>query len=321
MNEQTRLAERTPPKISVMVPTYCPDPVFLRHALGSVLAQDPGMEMMEIEVVDDASPSNELEHIVMELGAGRVRVFRQDRNLGLAANWNSCIERARGEWIHILHQDDWVHPSFYRALRDGLEQPDVGIAFCRHAFIDAADRVTGVSDLERTSPGVVEDFLKRIASGQRIQFSSALLRRSACLEVGGFSASLSFALDWEMWVRLASRYAVWFEPSVLASFRIHEQSTGWSLAKAGMLVRDHVRATRLVSSHVPVEARPEIRRLSRRHAARYCFDMATRLVDHGSRWAGMRCGLESLILFHTPESLFSLLRIARRALSRSHVCS
>jgi glycosyltransferase involved in cell wall biosynthesis len=308
---------RTSPLISIMVPTYCPEPSFLRAALLSALAADPGGELTEIEVVDDASPYGNLEQIVTEVGSSRVKLFRQARNLGLAANWNSCLERARGEWVHILHQDDWVYPGFYRALRSGLVHPGVGIAFCRHAFVDSAGKPIGVSDLERPSPGVVERFFGRIATGQRIQFSSALLKRSACLDIGGFNPSLSFALDWEMWVRLASRYAVWFEPALLACFRIHERSAGWNLAKAGKLVRDHARAIRLVSSYVPAEVRKETRRLAAQHAARYGFDVAARLTEHGSRWAGLRCGLGCLILSRTREDCVSFLRIARRAMSGS----
>ena len=300
----------TAPKISVVIPTFRPDLDLLRTTLLSVLRQDPGPDVLEIDVVDDASPDHRPDELVRELGAGRIRLSRQPKNLGLARNWNSCLQRARGEWAHFLHQDDFVHPGFYHALRDGLQNPNVAVAFCRHAFVDAEGRVIGHSDLERPSPGVVDDFLKRIASGQRIQFSSALLRRSACLEAGGFDESLAYALDWEMWARLASRHAVWFEPRVLACFRVHEKSTGWYLAKGGVAVRDHVRAMRLINSYVPPEARRDVRRMSVEHVA----DMAKRLVDHGAVAEGIRCGLECLWLSRTSENFLAFLRLTRRAL-------
>ena len=44
----------------------------------------------------------------------RVAVHQKSlRTNGLAGIWNRCIERARGEWVHILHQDDIVLPGFY----------------------------------------------------------------------------------------------------------------------------------------------------------------------------------------------------------------
>jgi glycosyltransferase involved in cell wall biosynthesis len=304
------------PTISVLIPTYRPDAGLLRQTLLSVLQQDPGPEVMEIEIVDDASPDNRPDEIVRQIGAERVGVYRQPRNLGLAGNWNSCIERARGEWIHILHQDDCVYPGFYSALRAGLTHRNVAIAFCRHAFVDSTGDVIGHSDRERESAGVVEGFLKRIASGQRIQFSSALLRRSACLESGGFDRSLVFALDWEMWARLASRYAVWFEPRVLACFRIHDKSTGWDLARSGRAVRDNLRAIALINTYVPADSRREVREASLGSVASYTFGTAARLIDRGEMREGIRCGLQGFAISPTRHHLIALLRLGRRALAR-----
>ena len=55
---------------SVMIPTYnCA--TFLRTTLESVLAQDPGPEQMQIEVVDDHSTEDDPAVVVRALGAGR----------------------------------------------------------------------------------------------------------------------------------------------------------------------------------------------------------------------------------------------------------
>jgi glycosyltransferase involved in cell wall biosynthesis len=304
------------PKFSVLIPTYRPDATLLRQALLSVLNQDRGPEAMEIAVVDDASPDRRPDDIVRGVGGGRIGMYRQARNLGLARNWNACIGRARGEWIHLLHQDDRVRPGFYSALERGLYSPDVAIAFCRHSFLDSADKIVGQSDLERESPGVIPDFLMRIASGQRIQFAAALLRRSACIAAGGFNESLVFALDWEMWVRLASRHAVWFEPRILACYRVHEKSAGWELARAGVMVRDHVRTIESIVSYMPPDERQKVRRLSRQSAARYGLDTASRLIDHGAIREGIACGLECLLISPTREQVSHFVRVVRQAVSR-----
>jgi glycosyltransferase involved in cell wall biosynthesis len=304
------------PRISVLIPTYRPQPDLFRQTLRSVISQTAANHTIDIEVIDDASPDKRPDGIVREIGDGRVSLFRQPHNLGLAGNWNSCIERARGEWIHILHQDDLVYEGFYDALCSGLKNADVGIAFCRHEFVDATGQVIGRSDLERESSGIVDNFLLRIASGQKIQFAAALLRRSACAESGGFDKSLSFALDWEMWARLASRYAVWFEPRVLACYRIHSNSTGFGLAKSGHAVRDHRRAVALISSYVPMDSRNEIRRLARQSAVNYLFSQATSLVEHGSVRQGLRCGCEAFLMSCNRGNLFRFLQLIHRASRR-----
>jgi glycosyltransferase involved in cell wall biosynthesis len=69
------------PLWSVMIPAYnCAQ--FLRETLQSVLAQDPGPEIMQIEVVDDCSTRDDPEAVVAELGRGRVSFFRQPQNVG-----------------------------------------------------------------------------------------------------------------------------------------------------------------------------------------------------------------------------------------------
>src|ERR1035441_1648128 len=117
---------------SVMIPAYNRTQ-YLEKTLRSVLAQDPGPEEMQIEVVDDVSLVDDPEPIVRRVAGHRVSFFRNPRNIGLMPNFNNCVERARGHWVHILHTDDFVYPGFYQRLRTPLEaRSDIGGAFCRH---------------------------------------------------------------------------------------------------------------------------------------------------------------------------------------------
>ncbi len=96
-----------------MIPTYnCAR--YLEAALRSVLAQDPGPEAMQIEVVDDHSTADDPEEMVARLGGGRVAFHRQPENVGVVGNLNTCLQRSRGELVHLLHGDDFVLDGFYR---------------------------------------------------------------------------------------------------------------------------------------------------------------------------------------------------------------
>jgi len=114
--------EGTPrPFWSVMIPTFnCAK--YLRQTLESVLAQDPGPGLMQIEVVDDVSTKDDPEAVVREIGKGRVQFYRNGQNLGAIRNFNGCVQRAKGHWVHILHGDDAVLPGFIGRYRQGLRR-------------------------------------------------------------------------------------------------------------------------------------------------------------------------------------------------------
>ena len=175
---------RPRPFWSVMIPTYhCAD--YLRHTLRSVLAQAPPPDQMQIEVVDDASFKDDPEAVVRELGQGRVAFFRQVANAGPQRTFTTCVERAQGEWVHILHGDDMVRPGFYEAMRRGAERdPAIHAAFCRVITIDEHNEWIDLSQREAATAGVVPDLIDRLAVCNLIMFPSIVVRRSAYEQLG-----------------------------------------------------------------------------------------------------------------------------------------
>jgi glycosyltransferase involved in cell wall biosynthesis len=209
---------------SVMIPTYNPRADYLAETLLSVLKQDPGPDQMQIEVVDDCSNDDTASEVTRRVGAGRVTFHAEPQNRGLANNWNRCIERARGQWVHILHQDDLVLPGFYERLRKGAEHSDAGAMFCRYAVANSKGHWLRISELHRESAGLLEDWHAEITVQCVIQCAAIAVRRSVYEQLGGFLPHLHYVADWEMWQRIASQFAFCFEPSILACYRVHSDS-------------------------------------------------------------------------------------------------
>ena len=186
-----------------MIPTYnCAS--YLEATLRSVLAQDPGPEAMQIEVVDDHSTADDPEDVVARLGGGRVDFHRQPENVGVVGNLNTCLQRSRGELVHLLHGDDLVLEGFYRTLDERLrEHPDAGAAYCRHLYVDEDGRRVDVAPLEPSASGILAEGARFLAAEQRIMTPCIVVRRSVYEELGGFDDRLACAEDWEMWVRVA----------------------------------------------------------------------------------------------------------------------
>src|SRR5258705_13459440 len=94
------------PLVSVCIPAFRRQ--FLAESIRSVLAQT--LEDFELIIVDDASP-DDIRGVVEAFSDRRIRFSRNGRRLGIMANWNRCVELARGQYISIFHADDRMLPA------------------------------------------------------------------------------------------------------------------------------------------------------------------------------------------------------------------
>jgi len=266
--------DREPQPIwSVMIPTYnCAR--YLRETLSSVLAQDPGPEIMQIEVVDDCS-SDAPGLVVSELGGDRVGLFQQQQNVGHTNNFATCLKRSRGRLVHLLHGDDYVRDGFYRKMQQAFEQrPDIGAAFCRQIFMDKQGHWQTISSLEQAESGILDNWLERLASEQRIMTPSVVVRRDVYEQLGGFDQRLVCSEDWEMWVRIAAQYPIWYEVEPLAVYRMHDVSNTGRHIRTGEDMRYTRAAIEIFTSYLPHNAAGEIVRRARETYAISALDTA-----------------------------------------------
>ncbi len=302
------------PSWSVMIPTYNPTPAYLKQTLQSVLVQDPGEAEMQIELVDDQSTDTNIHQLVSDIAGNRAKVFVQQTNRGLAGNWNTCIERARGHFIHILHQDDLVHPGFYVALQDGFMNSDAGAAFCRNGYIDQRGIVTGVTGLQQSYAGLLPNWLTRIASHDPLQCVSIAVRKDVYQSVGFFLTHLKYVVDWEMWVRIASKYSMWYEPQVLADYRDHSGSETARLRSDASTMREAFQTIPLMCSHLPPEQARVVARDAYANVAHDALTTASKRLGKNNRRSALshialavRYCHEPWILREAFQTLFGLL--------------
>jgi hypothetical protein len=238
---------------SVMMPTYNPNLDYLEQALRSVLEQAPGPREMQIELIDDGSADFDPEAFLHKVGGARVSFYRQPRHMGIGGNWNTCLERARGHWVHLLHQDDLLLPGFYRRLREGIEtDPDIGAAFCHNFYIDSqGGKDFPPSRIKQKTPGILTDWLEYVFVGLSFTTPSIVVKRSVYEKLGGFDVAFDYALDWDMWKRIACQYPLWCEPEPLAGSRRHEQSTTRKLMQSGTNIAEIGRSIETSKSYLP----------------------------------------------------------------------
>jgi glycosyltransferase involved in cell wall biosynthesis len=237
------------PRWSVMIPVYnCAQ--LLRKTLESVLQQAPGIDFMQIEVVDDCSLGDDPEAVVRSIGGGRVDFFRKTRNEGAIANYNTCIQHSRGDLVHILHGDDWVLPGFYSEIeRLSGQYPEASLFGTRSFFADEEGFLTGVTrrvtSLESPAKGPV--YLDQDAS---VQCAGMVMRRDFYEKTGGFMENLPHTADVEMWTRAFHVGAGVLSPEVLSVYRVFEGNDTSRLVRNAGNLRDLACLYRMLGERV-----------------------------------------------------------------------
>ncbi|GAA4303366.1 hypothetical protein GCM10023183_15940 [Nibribacter koreensis] len=259
-----------------MIPVYnCG--TFLRETLESVLMQEMPEAQMQIEVVDDASTDVDVQQLVQEVGNGRINYYRQAQNVGSLRNFETCLNRAKGHLVHLLHGDDFVGQGYYAQLAQLFQQyPEAGAAFCRYRCVNEKGKKVYDKTPEATQPGLLRNWLQKISERQQVQYVAMTVRRSVYEQLGGFYA-LEYGEDWEMWVRIASRYPVAYTPQTLAFYREHADSISGSRFSSGQHLQDLAKAMELIQQHLPPEAKSQTLKKSQRYYAKYGLKVARKL--------------------------------------------
>jgi len=213
----------TTPKISVLIPSFN-YARFLPMAIESVLAQD--FANFEILVSDDASTDDSAD-VIRRYAAKDPRVRGQfhSKNLGMVANWNGCLQEARGEYIKYLGGDDCLASRHalgrMAALLDA--NPQATLAASARLILDENSEVTGLWD-ELHQPGM-HNGPKTIARCLRAnrnligEPAAVMFRRAAASR--GFDPAMRQIVDLEMWFHLLLQGDLVYTLEPLCFFRRH----------------------------------------------------------------------------------------------------
>ncbi|MBD2531228.1 glycosyltransferase family 2 protein [Nostoc flagelliforme FACHB-838] len=188
------------PKVSVLIPAYNAMN-YLPETMENVLSQT--FTDFEVIVVNDGS-SDETERWISQIKDPRVRLINQE-NQGLSGARNTGIVHAKGEYITFLDSDDlWEPTKLEKQLRVLEGNPEVALVYTWVAFIDETGKPTG-----RVFKNQAEgDVWKKLTEHNIVECGSVAMVRRSCFEVVGlFDRNLgSYLEDWDMWLRMASRY-------------------------------------------------------------------------------------------------------------------
>ena len=202
------------PKISVIMSEYNTPPDYLRASIESILSQT--FKDIEIIIVDDCG-KNDLDSITEEYKDKRIRVIKNNKNIGLVESLNKAITASKADILARMDTDDIADENRlekqYNFMIDHDEYSVVGTLaneFSKNSTMGVLGK-----------PG--EKTAKSLAYGDSIIHPSVMMRKKDIQSVGGYK-NYKRAEDLSLWFELVMKgFRLFVIDRVLLNYRVNEE--------------------------------------------------------------------------------------------------
>lgn len=205
------MTQKPLPKVSIVTPSFNQAP-FLEQTLRSVLEQDyPNLEYI---VIDGGSSDGSLE--IIHKYADRLAYWQSQPDQGQTDAINQGFTRASGEILAWLNSDDLLLPGAVSvAVRALHEHPEAAMVYGDALLINAEGKTIG------KFPAAQTDYRKLRRGYVHIPQQASFFRADLWQQVAPLDVSFYFAMDYDLWVRLAALAPLVYVPEFWAAFRLH----------------------------------------------------------------------------------------------------
>lgn len=199
------------PLVSIVTPSYNQGK-YLEKTILSVLNQDyPNIEYF---VMDGNSSDNSVE--IIKKYSSRIAYWQSVKDQGQTDAINQGFFKAKGQIFAWLNSDDTYEPyAVSQAVDYLLNHPDAGMVYGDCNFIDANDKIIGKFNAKQT------DYDKLRTGYVHIPQQAAFWRAALWKQVAPLDPSIYFAMDYDLWLRLAKINNIVYIPKLWANFRLH----------------------------------------------------------------------------------------------------
>ena len=188
-------------KISVIIPTFNRKKTLAR-AIQSVISQS--LSPYEILIIDDGSNDGTKEWVKENFQ--NIKYIYQN-NHGVSSARNVGIENAYGDWVAFLDSDDeWLPNKLYKQVKAIASNPEVKFFHTNEIWIRNGVRVNQMKKHKKYGGYIFEKCLDIC----RVSPSSVLIKKEVLDNIGVFDESLRVCEDYDLWLRITSKYPVVF---------------------------------------------------------------------------------------------------------------
>jgi len=213
--------------ITICIPVYERFDYFI-EALESALKQTVKCPVI---VVDNASSHNKFKDFVEQKNLSHLKYFRNSENLGMAGNWNRCIELAESEWVTLLHDDDVLDLRFVEFIISKIKINKDRVAMAVKCFKGPLCD-NDAFNIETNKNSILLDKLHFMEGG--LTAPGLIFKRDTAIEIKGFDQHYHPIFDYVFYYKLFEKGKIELFNEVLAFIRINNDQT--SKAEAQSLI-------------------------------------------------------------------------------------
>jgi GT2 family glycosyltransferase len=212
--------------LTICIPTYQRPELVARSIRSAIASSRPWTDSVEL-IVSDNSPELTSETCKAELSRwrGRALYLGNTPNIGMIPNMNQCIAHARGRYVLILHDDDYLLPAgtgaILAAARTAADRDAVLLFGVR--VVDGDGHLRRHQSFKRDQylppPGAV---IRLLSDPSFVRMPAIVVRRNVFEAVGGFDETAGNPTDFDMALRLFSRFGVRCLPTTTSAYSVHE---------------------------------------------------------------------------------------------------
>jgi len=202
------------PLVSIITPSFN-QAEYIEETIQSVL--DQTYQPVEYIILDGGSKDGTPE--IIKKYQDRIASWISESDKGQTDAINKGFSRVSGSIIAWLNSDDTLLPNAVAQAVDFLSaNPQVGLVYGDANYIDRDGQVIGKFPAAQTS-------LKKLRQGYvHIPQQAAFFRKSIWDQVGPLDPDFYFAMDYDLWVRIAQKAEIKYYPRIWANFRLHDDA-------------------------------------------------------------------------------------------------
>lgn len=204
--------------VSVIIPTFNREKT-LGKAIDSVLNQT--YTDLELLVIDDCSTDN-TEKLINSYNDKRLKYIKLETNQGACYARNVGIENSKGEYIAFQDSDDYWHENKLELQLDNMKKNNSDIDFCAINIIDEDSCRTKPEP--RTIKMINKNGVFNTLAFESFISTQSLVAKKSCFETIKFDNKLPRLQDYDLVLRLSSKYKVSFNEKCLVDLYVQNDS-------------------------------------------------------------------------------------------------